>query len=507
MGGELTVPSSGFAVFLKSIEYRYYSIFMLFLVPLLIVTGRDWGPMLVAERKVRVYGRRDGGAGAFRPFTFDSSDGENDEADDVIAILERYDRNNPKRDTPRHVWNMIGPVLALVFFIFFFLWRTGSNADGTKPEDGFLAVMGHSDPMAALLWGSIATSLVTMGCYLLQFKQDGYLTKPTRGSFTPSYCRRQNDNGDDDVIPVPLLTVHEGMEAFLRGSERIFRLLIVLTLAWATSSVIVGVGLDRFISEVILHSNTLDYRTLPTISFLVSTLIAFVTGTSWGTMAIVFPLILSPTYVVSDGDPSIFYGTVAGILSGAVAGDHTSLISDTTILSSLASECRLYDHVVTQAPYALTVIIWSVSIGTIPVGWKAYSNDVALGLGAVLAILTTFFLGVRIVNATGRYDLFTEFYLWVSKDEFLRQIKRDTVTAHQSGSYVTIRPSLHVCGKGKTQRGAADADYGSENVSLQLQEMIQIPMPFPSLTHDETVVEDSNGGNLHDSHLQDGVPP
>ena len=69
---------------------------------------------------------------------------------------------------------------------------------------------------------------------------------------------------------------------------------------------------------------------------------------------------LVPSYNASGGDPVIFYGVTAGILAGAVAGDHASPISDTTILSAMASECQILQHVRTQAPYALMVAIWSV---------------------------------------------------------------------------------------------------------------------------------------------------
>ena len=72
-----------------------------------------------------------------------------------------------------------------------------------------------------------------------------------------------------------------------------------------------------------------------------------------GTMTILFPLLLIPTYDASGGDATMFYAIVAGILSGSVAGDHMSPISDTTVLSAMACECTLLAHVKTQAPYSL----------------------------------------------------------------------------------------------------------------------------------------------------------
>ena len=80
-------------------------------------------------------------------------------------------------------------------------------------------------------------------------------------------------------------------------------------------------------------------------------------------MAIMFPLLTVPTYETSNGDGVIFYATIAGILSGSVAGDHVSPISDTTVLSALATDCNLLRHVVTQSPYVFWMCIVSVLLG------------------------------------------------------------------------------------------------------------------------------------------------
>ena len=132
--------------------------------------------------------------------------------------------------------------------------------------------------------------------------------------------------------------------------EKIFGALVCLTLAWATGEVMQAVGLDRFFGEILTNPN-LDYRMLPTLTFVIAILIAFSTGTSWGTMTIMFPLVLVPSYNASNGDPAVifYHGVTAGILAGAVAGDHASPISDTTILASMASECQILEHVKTQA--------------------------------------------------------------------------------------------------------------------------------------------------------------
>lgn len=153
------------------------------------------------------------------------------------------------------------------------------------------------------------------------------------------------------------------------------------------------------------------------------------TGTSWGTMSILFPLILVPTYVASNGDPLIFYSTVAGVLSGSVAGDHMSPISDTTVLSCLATECGLMNHVGTQAPYVVAMVILSILVGTIPIGYDAWPNIVGILLGFALIVLFVYFVCKPIISPTGQWDLITHIYMKVHKDEVLEQLQQDTIRA------------------------------------------------------------------------------
>jgi Na+/H+ antiporter NhaC len=112
---------------------------------------------------------------------------------------------------------------------------------------------------------------------------------------------------------------------------------------------------------------------IPALTFVLGCLVAFSTGSSWGTMAILYPLILPATWLITqkfgldyENSMSIFHNVVAAVLAGSVFGDHCSPISDTTILSSLASSCNHIDHVRTQLPYALTVGGVSLFVGIIP---------------------------------------------------------------------------------------------------------------------------------------------
>jgi Na+/H+ antiporter NhaC len=122
-----------------------------------------------------------------------------------------------------------------------------------------------------------------------------------------------------------------------------------------------------------LWSDSLSPFLIPAIVFILSALVSFSTGSSWGTMAILYPLLLPASYHISieaglshNEVMIIFYNVVSVILAGSVFGDHCSPISDTTILSSLASSCNHIDHVRTQLPYALTTGFIAIVVGTIP---------------------------------------------------------------------------------------------------------------------------------------------
>jgi len=231
----------------------------------------------------------------------------------------------------------------------------------------------------------------------------------------------------EEEVPKPLITVKEGVESFIRGQVKMFPALIVLTLAWAAGNIMTDIGADRLFSRWILDSG-LNAGALPTLTFLIAMLLAISTGTSWGTMGILFPLIIVPTYEASE-DPRIFYATVSSILAGAIMGDHVSPISDTTILTTIACDCDLLDHVKTQFPYAGVVALWSILVGTVPIGFnKGYPNAIAIILGIIAMGLSAYVLGAPVISETGDFDYITELYMKVTNNAELQQIKEDTKT-------------------------------------------------------------------------------
>jgi len=345
-------------------------------------------------------------------------------------VVEMKPKNSPEPDTPVHPINFLVPVGFLVFYVFYFLVITGNDGTGNQT---FLDIMQQSDSYSALLWGTMASALTALGMYFLQFKKEGKHVLPTLGSFVPK--SKFTKRIADENAPKILMDWREGLEAFMTGMEHVFLALVLLTEAWAFGAVTTAVGLDRFFSNLIVQGS-FSAEWLPTISFVVSLFIALATGSSWSTMTIMFPLLLVPTYIKSGGNASIFYATTAGVLSGSVAGDHASPVSDTTVLSSMYTSCQLLAHVRTQAPIVFVVVIWSVLVGTIPIGLGSYSNGIAILMGFILCAITSLILGVPVLSANGRYDLLTELFIYFSKESELHKLKKDTIRAFETGGPV-----------------------------------------------------------------------
>jgi len=408
-GDVLQIPESGFAVFLNSLRYAYYSWFMLVFIALIIFFQRDSGPMLLAERKVRIYDRTDGGPGKG---TSSKKEGEDDE-------------NQPVKDQPLYSYNLLLPVGILVALIFALLVETGTSGSGE--EQSFMDKIESSDSYSALLWGTMATAWLTLILYLLQ------ITIPGTGTLcwpTPERIwdmmpwRKSIVEERGELQPRFLMSVSESVESFLYGMGRVFLAIVILTLAWASGSLMVTIGVDRLFASVIV-SGAIPYQMLPTITFIMAWLMGTAMGSSWGVMAILFPLVLVPTYTASDGNPEIFYATTSAILGGAVAGDHMSPISDTTVLSALACDVTLMQHVITQAPYAMWVVLISLLFGYIPIGYDAYPSFVGIILGIGASVLFVFVICVPIISPTGRWDPITK--LLCGHRELLQTLSDDCI--------------------------------------------------------------------------------
>jgi Na+/H+ antiporter NhaC len=216
-------------------------------------------------------------------------------------------------------------------------------------------IVGSADPYKAMMWASFAGALVAAGMSIGQ----------------------------------KILSAHETVDAWYGGARATLFGMIVLILAWSMSAVTADLNAKGYLISIL--GDALPAALVPAVVFVLAAITAFSTGTSWGTMGILLPLVLPLTWAVLTvngmADPSgmhILYSAIACVLAGAVWGDHCSPISDTTVLSSIASGCDHIEHVRTQMPYALLVGSVAIAVGTIPGG---YGLPPWLSLLAGIAIL------------------------------------------------------------------------------------------------------------------------
>lgn len=293
---------NGYSVFLKTIPYMYYCIFTLFMVLMIILTQRDFGPMYEAEKRARLTGKL-------------VADGSNPMSSDEIGKMEI------RSDIKLKASNAVVPILTLIIVVFVGIWYTGSEG-----VTSFREAFGNGDSFKALLWGSLISSMVAMIMGVSQ----------------------------------RIFTVGEAFDTWVEGAKSMVMACIILVLAWSIGSVTKDVGAAKFLVGAV--SGSLPIALLPVIVFIISSLISIATGTAWGTMAIVVPLALplAESYVEMGADPNMLIVTISTVLSGAILGDHISPISDTTIMSSMAAGADHLDHVSTQMPYAMIVAAVSI---------------------------------------------------------------------------------------------------------------------------------------------------
>ena len=171
-----------------------------------------------------------------------------------------------------------------------------------------------------------------------------------------------------------LLSLDEVVDAWVSGARFTFLAMIILVLSWAMAEISSELHTADFLIASL--GDRLPMGVLPTLVFVLAAFTAFSTGSSWGAMGILLPLVLPLSWAVLGAHGGadqeylyILYASVSCVLAGAVWGDHCSPISDTTVMSSLSAGCDHIEHVRTQMPYALLVGFTSIVLGTLPVSF------------------------------------------------------------------------------------------------------------------------------------------
>jgi len=341
------VDRNPLGTFISSIPYSFYPILALVFVLLIIFSGRDYSFMYRAEKRARATGKVSSDT-ASPASTIDS---------DSLDIAEGA--------TPSLI-NGIIPIAVVIAVSFTGLIWTGRSAlaeAGVESFSLFDAIM-ESDSFTALLWGSFS------GCIVAAIL---------------ALSRR-------------MLSLRDTMDALVGGIKSMMPAMLILVLAWSIGMICSELHTADYLVHTL--SESLSVKFLPILVFVLAVGISFSTGTSWGTLSILTPIVIPLTFGTaaaaglagSEFNP-ILFASISAILSGAVFGDHCSPISDTTIMSSMASGADHVDHVRTQLPYALTVGVVSILTGYLLV---------AAGASPVIALLISLAILLAVIMIFGK---------------------------------------------------------------------------------------------------------
>lgn len=339
-----------FGIFLQTIPYRFYNILILIFIFITSILLKDFGPMYKAEVKAR----------------------KREEASkDETALDSNFDNSDfePKEGIKLSIWNAIIPIGTLIATALICFYFSGYSSIMAGENDALKEFM-HNSPLSlkgiqeafsasdasiALFQSALISSIVTIVL--------GVIKK--------------------------IFTISEAIDVWIDGMKPLLITGVILLLAWSLSSVIKDLGTAKYL--VSLLSGAFPKFLLPSLIFILGSVISFATGTAYGTMGILMPLAIPLAYSINP-DMSYVVVSTSAVLTGAIFGDHCSPISDTTILSSMGSGCNHIDHVNTQIWYSLFVASITIIFGYIPAGFglKWY---IALPI-AILAV----YLGIQILG-------------------------------------------------------------------------------------------------------------
>lgn len=321
---------SGVELFIRSIPFNFYSLYTLVFVLTLIFLGFDYGKMAGFEIKAR----------------------QNNDLG-LIDMTQKeewkQEENEPVNPGRGRLIDLIIPVLLLIALCIWGLLRNGFQEIGN--EGSVIDALSATDATVGLPWGGILAVIII--CVFL--------------------CLRK------------VISFSEAMECIPSGFIAMVPAIIILTLASSLKSVTNLLEASAFVNTVMNDLKDLAWL-LPAVVFVFASVIAFATGTSWGTFGILIPIVS----VVFSAESPLFFVGISACLAGAVCGDHCSPISDTTIMSSAGAHCEHLSHVETQLPYAVTVAVISfityLAAGALSlIGLELLS--IPLGAGLTVAFL------------------------------------------------------------------------------------------------------------------------
>ena len=328
----LDVGYSGIELFVRAIPYNFYSLLTFVFVIGLAVMNFDYGPMKLAEQNARLNG-------------------------DLGAI----EGSNDVKDNPKgKVIDLVLPVLFLIATCVIGMIYVGGffGVDawgGTDYAGDFIGAFGNTDAFIGLPWGGLISLFFVMAYFI---------------------ARR-------------VITFKEAMDCIPKGFIAMVPAITILTLAVALKNMINMLGADVFFEGIMTGAASGLYSMLPAVIFIAACILAFSSGTSWGTFSILIPIVAA---IFPAGNELLIIG-MSACLAGAVCGDHCSPISDTTIMASAGAQCDHIQHVSTQLPYAVSVA--GISFVTYIIAGFVQNPIICLVIGAVLTVAFLAFMKKR----------------------------------------------------------------------------------------------------------------
>lgn len=346
---------TGFGIFLQTIPYRFYNIFILIFIVISALTLYEFGPMKKAEQAARA---------------------RKEDEEIIVPEAPGFDEVKPVEGIKLSVWNAIIPIGTLIIgALIAFYWSGYTTILGGEDQalitlmktaplsfDGIFQALSQSDASVALFQAALLASIVAIVM----------------------------------AVGEQILSIEDAISEWIGGMKTIVITGVILLLAWSLGGVIGDVGTADYLVGVL--SSTIPAWIVPALIFILGALISFATGTAYGTMSILMPLAIPLAWAVSTGDMNFTIVCTSGVLTGAIFGDHCSPISDTTILSSMGTSCNHIDHVQTQIYYAMFVACVAIFIGYIPAG---------LGVPWYICIpvgIVVMFIGLRILGEKVDFD-------------------------------------------------------------------------------------------------------
>ena len=315
---------SGFSLFINAIPWNFYAILTIVTLFFVAIAGFDFGGMRRNEEKAL--------------------------AGDLGALgADEFKNANPKG----RVYDLVVPVVFLVAACVVGMIYSGGffDADNTDAYRNFVEAFSASDASVGLVYGSAVTIVFAVFYFM---------------------ARR-------------VVSFKSCMESLPEGFKAMVPAILILCSAWTLKTMTDSLGAKVFISQIINGPAAGLQDFLPAIIFLIAVVLAFSTGTSWGTFGILIPIVLA-----ASPAPESTIICVSACMAGAVCGDHCSPISDTTIMASAGADCNHVEHVNTQLPYAMLVA--AVSFVAYLVAPFAGGWQVALPIALVLMFATLFVL-------------------------------------------------------------------------------------------------------------------